>query len=273
MNISSQTQRRQARIMGILNATPDSFSDGAGDVDTISLINKAQRIISDGADIVDVGGVSTGPNSSSVSVCEELRRVENVVASLAKSHLVSIDTYNSVTADRCLQLGAEIINDVSALRVDPQMANVIASHRASVVLMYSKESAENPHATVVCKEYNDIISDIRSFLEERINFAIKSGIYESNIILDPGMGIFLSSNSKYSWEVIKRFKEIKAAFSSFPLLIGTSRKAFLGGDIRERDPLSQLTALYAYENGADYIRTHNPRMTKQFIGTWDYLTH
>jgi len=254
--------------MGTLNCTPDSFSDGGQFPDSTAAVKEGKTLVSDGAHLLDIGGESTAPGRTPVDSDTELARIQDVVATLSAVVPVSVDTYKASVAEKCLSLGASVINDVTALRADAALAEVIREHQAALVLMYSKQAGDTPQADSTEKEYQDVVETICNFLSERVEFALSKGIKESQIILDPGMGGFLSPNPKYSWEVIRRMPEIEERFAGFPILIGTSRKGFLGGSLESRDPSSQLSALLAYESGADILRTHNVGMAVEFVRVW-----
>ncbi len=255
-------------ITGILNVTPDSFSDG-GLYEGVDAANRrARELIGEGAVIVDIVGESTRPGAKPVHGEEEWKRIGAVVSAAAKEAFVSVDTYRAKTAERSLAAGAKMINDVSALRADPDMAAVLRNSGAYVVLMFSKEDGTHPHATDSVRDFKDVIIEIAEFLEERVDYALKHGISASKIVLDPGMGRFVSHDPKYSWEVLERLHELREKFAEFPLMLGTSRKGFLGGELTERDPLSQLTSIMAYERGADFIRTHNVKLAREFFAVW-----
>ncbi len=257
--------------MGILNVTPDSFSDGGKYFNKEEAIIGAEKFALEGAAIIDIGGESSRPGSKSLSAEEELLRIEDIVFTLAPRFTISIDTYKSRTARRCLELGAKIINDISALRAEPDLAKVVKAAGSYIVLMHSKESDSRPLATKENKDYQNLILEVSEFLLRRADFALKTGIAENKIILDPGMGGFLSPNPKYSWELLENLEILIEKIKPFPLLLGTSRKGFLGGKLEERDPLSQLTALSASLKGASIIRTHQPRMFKQFFEAWNTI--
>lgn len=252
-------------IMGILNVTPDSFSDGGKYLKQEEAIKGAEELSLEGAAIIDIGGESSRPGSKSLSAEEELLRIEKIVSALAKRFTISIDTYKAKTAGRCLELGAKIINDISALRAEPELAKVIKEFNAFVILMHSKESDSHPLATKENKDYQNLIQEVAEFLLRRADFAMKAGITENKIILDPGMGGFLSPNPLYSWELLEKLELLIEKIKPFPLLLGTSRKGFLGGALKDRDPLSQLTALSASLKGASIIRTHRPKMFREFL--------
>jgi len=270
--IKKLLKEKKPIIMGILNITPDSFSDGGDFYDTGKANQRLDEMAKSGTDIIDIGAESTGPGSKAVGAKEELSRIKKVLSKPLET-CISIDTYRAETARYCLEQGAEIINDVSALRADNELAKTIAEHNAYVVIMYSKQKGNQPNVKTENIEYSDVIATISEFLTERIGYAMSQGIKKEKIILDPGMGGFISSDSKYSWEILRRLDEFKNNFKEFPILIGTSRKGFLGGDIKKRDPISQLSSLFAATKGASIIRTHNPEMANEFHKTWNHLNH
>jgi dihydropteroate synthase len=250
-------------VMGIVNVTPDSFSDGGLHLSPAAALKAVTSLCSAGAALIDIGGESTRLGSTRVSAEEELRRVEPIVAASPKHCVVSIDTYKSEVAARCLDRGARIINDVSALRADPAMAKVIAERGAFVVLMHNKEPGDRPHASDSPREYKNVIEEICDFFNRRIDVALAEGIVQVRIVLDPGMGKFLSHDPAYSWEALARFDEFTRL--GFPLLVGTSRKGFLGKATDERDPLSALSSLVAAMHGASILRVHDAQMASDFI--------
>ena len=252
------------QIMGILNITPDSFSDGGKYLEQKDALEHAEKLINQGAEIIDIGGESSRPDSEKVSPAEELKRISYVVKELSPQHTLSIDTYKASTAKKCLELGAKIINDITALRADEDMAQIVKEHNSDIVLMFSKK--KEPHADLEKKEYKDLISEIITFLSNRIEFALSNGIKKEKIILDPGMGAFISPMHEYSWQVISEFEKFKNDFSEFRTLIGTSRKGF----VKKSDALSAFTACYSK---ADIIRTHNPEMTLEFHKAFSHLNH
>ncbi len=250
---------------GILNITPDSFSDGGSFYNPHKALEHAKQLIAEGANILDIGGESTGPQSKEVCAEEEWQRIKPLIDRENPQFTISVDTYRASTAERCLKLGARIINDVSALRADPAMARVVAQHKAFIVLMYSKETGAHPHATMESREYGDVIAEVISFFERQIDFALAQGISEQQIILDPGMGMFVSPNPAYSWQILRQLGDIRQRFPSFALMVGTSRKSFLGGEIKDRQQASQETAWTAYKNGADILRVHEVAATLDFF--------
>jgi len=249
--------------MGILNLTPDSFSDGGLYNTMEKAIRRVEEMEEEGADIIDIGGESTGPGAPEVKLEEEIKRVIPVLQEIRKRTKlpISIDTYKSELANQALALGANIINDVTALRADPKMAKVLAGSAAQIVLMYSKDNS--PRTTIEPKIYTDIIATIKDFFDERIKYAKNQGIDASQVILDPGMGQFVSSIPDYSYEIIQRLEELKDLHH--PILIGISRKSFLGGKLKERDQKGLPLAAIAYLKGASIIRTHDIKGTKEFF--------
>lgn len=252
---------KTVKIMGILNVTPDSFSDGGRFMKPGDAVARALQMIEEGADIIDIGGESSGPGSVDVSVEEELQRVMPVIKKLSVvSCQLSVDTYKSEVARQAVASGASMINDVTALRGDPQMAHVIAETGVSVVLMYSKDSTAR--TTRLKKRYRDVVKIILEFLEERIDFALRHGVKREQIIIDPGMGAFVSADPKYSFEILRRLGEFKKL--GCPILVGTSRKSFLPEKISERLAPTLLANLIAIQNGADIIRVHDVAEHRRF---------
>jgi len=242
-------------IMGILNLTPDSFSDGGRFNTEQSALKQARKLIRDGADIIDIGGESTGPNSRNVSLKEELNRVIPILKKIRKITKIpiSIDTYKAEVASQALEAGANIINDVTALRGDKNMASVAAKYNCPIILMYSKDSTQR--TTRAPKKYKDVIKTIKDFWKSRVSYATRHGIKKENIILDPGMGAFVSGIADYSFEIVTRLNELTNL--GFPVLIGISRKSFLGGHIKERDKKATSLTTIAVLNGVSIIRTHH----------------
>ncbi len=251
-------------ILGVLNVTPDSFSDGGRHDTPAAATARAREMVAEGAAIVDVGGESTAPGSRPLESGEELARIRPVVAALASEVPLSVDTYHARTAAECLALGARIVNDVSALRADPAMARVVAEAGAGLVMMHAKD-APLPHASDRPARYRDPVEEIAEFLLRRVDVALAAGVAAERIVLDPGWGRFVSPDPAHSWELLRRFEELAARLAPFPLLVGVSQKGFLGVPMAERPPLSQLAALHALERGAAAVRTHHVRMMQQFV--------
>ena len=247
----------EPKIMGVVNVTPDSFSDGGRFADPKAAQNQILKLIKEGADIIDIGGESTGPGSKDVTLDEEMKRVKPIIDFIEDQKLVnkvmfSIDTYKSHVADYALKKGFQIVNDVTALRGDPKMIDILVYHQPYVILMHSKDPT--PRTTKEAVQYDDVIASIKSFLIGQIVNLIDAGFPEENIIIDPGMGMFISAEPKYSFEIIERLPELKQL--GYPICIGISRKSFLGGKMEEREKPSVEWSLKAIENGADIVRMH-----------------
>ena len=178
-------------IMGVLNVTPNSFADGGLFLSPEAAVAQARRLAADGAAIIDIGGEATAPGSHAIGWEEELARIEPVVRALAASHLISIDTYHARTAARCLELGARIVNDVSAGRAEPEIADVVAEHGAVLVMMYAKDGPL-PHATDRPVVYQDVTAEIGDWLAARTDWALSRGLRAEQLVVDPGMGRFVS---------------------------------------------------------------------------------
>lgn len=251
-------------IMGVVNVTPDSFSDGGRCADEAEAVEHARSLLADGADVLDIGGESTAPGSRPITSEEELRRIEPVVRKLAREAVLSVDTYHAATAARCLELGASIINDVTGMRADPGMSAVVRDLGAVVVLMHAKDGPL-PHATERPIHYDDVVHDVGDWLARRIESALRAGLAQDQIVVDPGWGKFLSLEPAHSWELLARFDELVAKLRPIPVMVAISRKGFFGVPLAERDPLSQLTSLVAAQKGAALIRTHHVRMAAQFL--------
>ncbi len=209
---------KKTLVMGILNLTPDSFSDGGEYNSLKQAIKRAQEMQEQGADIIDIGGESTGPNSKNITLKEEIKRIMPILKKLRKiiKIKISIDTYKANLAKLALEEGADIINDITAMRGDKEMAKIIANYKCPIILMYSKD--KTPRTTIKNKNYKNIIKTIKDFLQERIEFAEKQGIQKSKIIIDPGMGHFISAIPNYSLEVINNLEKFKSL--KCPILLG-----------------------------------------------------
>jgi len=243
-------------VMGVVNVTPDSFSDGGVHLDPDAAAAAARRMVGEGAAIVDVGGESTRPGSDGVSADEELRRVVPVLERLEAQVPLSIDTAKAEVARRALALGAELVNDVTALRADDELAGVVADSGAYLCLMHMRGS---PRTMQVEPRYDDVASEVAAFLDERLRFAVESGIAEDRICLDPGIGF--GKTVAQNFELVARLDVLLAL--GRPVVIGFSRKSSLGrilGDAKATTgPLSAslAAAVTAYERGATIIRAHD----------------
>jgi dihydropteroate synthase len=242
-------------VMGVLNVTPDSFSDGGRYLDADAAVAHGERLAAEGADVIDVGGESTRPGAEPVSDEEELRRVMPVVERLAAATgtPLSIDTSKARVAARALAAGASLVNDVTALRGDPAMAAVVAEAGCELCLMHM---LGEPRTMQDDPRYGDVVGEVKAFLEGRLAFATAAGIAEDRIWLDPGIGF--GKTLEHNLELIRRLGEIVAI--GRPVLVGASRKRFLGAITgrpeQERGPASLAAAVLAYERGASMLRVH-----------------
>jgi dihydropteroate synthase len=253
--------------MAIVNVTPDSFSDGGERLDTTQAIDVGLRFVSEGADIVDVGGESTRPGSQATLVEEELRRILRVVEELARRGVVvSVDTRRAAVARACLDAGAKIVNDVSALRDDDALLPLIVRRGTPVVLMHRRGKAENKYDGPA---YRDVVEDVRDFLLERGRAAEAAGVDRDNIAIDPGIGF--GKTPEENLALIEGAQRLAA--TGYPVLIGSSRKGFIGRltGIKEpgkRDPASVWLAVEAARLGASILRVHDVAGTRQALAVW-----
>ena len=240
--------------MGIVNVTPDSFSDGGVHFAPADAVAAARRMAADGAAIVDVGGESTRPGSGGVSLDEELRRVVPVLEEVAGELPVSIDTAKAEVARRALELGAVMVNDVTAFRADPALADVAAEHGAYVCLMHMQGE---PRTMQDAPHYDDVVSEVASFLEERVSFAVSRGVREDHICVDPGFGF--GKTLDHNLELLRHLGAIVAI--GRPVLVGISRKSSLRRIAGTEELLSAslAAAVAAYERGAAMLRVHDVR--------------
>jgi dihydropteroate synthase len=241
-------------VMGVVNVTPDSFSDGGVHLDPDVAALAARAMVADGAAIVDIGGESTRPGSESVSLDEELRRVVPVLELLAGEVPVSIDTAKAGVARRALELGAVMVNDVTALRGDPELAGVAADGGAWLCLMHMQGE---PRTMQADPRYDDVVSEVAAFLERRLRIAVDEGIAEDRVVLDPGIGF--GKTVEHNLELIRRLDELTAL--GRPVLVGFSRKSSLRRIVGEGDLLaaSVAAAVSAFDHGASILRVHDVR--------------
>ncbi len=243
--------------MGVINVTPDSFSDGGVHLRVESAVTSAWGMFEAGAAIVDVGGESTRPGSSGVTAEQELARIEPVLTDLTGAPL-SVDTSKAAVARRALELGAELVNDVTALRADPELAEVVAEAGCYLCLMHMRGEPRTMQDDPV---YDDVVSDVKAFLEERLGAAVAAGVREELICLDPGIGF--GKTVAHNFELLRRLDEL--AELGRPLLIGVSRKSSLGrimgdpGASTGSTAASVGAAVAAYERGATILRVHDVR--------------
>ncbi len=257
-------------VMGIVNVTPDSFSDGGQFYDPQVAISHAKKLVLEGADIIDIGGESTRPGSEAVSLEDELNRVIPVIKGIADdvSVPISIDTCKSEVARAALDAGASIINDISAMRFDPVIADVASEHEVPLILMHMqgtpRDMQKNP-------DYRDVVVDIKNFLNERIDFAVSKGVSKDNIIIDPGIGFGKTLENNY--DIIRRLNEFTELGQ--PVLIGTSRKSFIGMtldlEVTERLIGSLATITMSIVNGVDMVRVHDVKESVQTVKMTDAI--
>jgi len=259
--------------MGILNVTPDSFSDGGRHFDKAAAIRRAHQMVEEGADIIDIGGESTRPGSEPVPLEEEISRTIPVIEALAKNIKVpiSIDTYKAEVAKRALDAGASIVNDISGLRFDPEMPKVVSQYKVPVVIMHIKGTPKNMQAN---PQYGALIPEIMDYLRASIMLALKFGIPEDKIIIDPGIGF--GKAFEHNLEIIKNLHEF--TLLEKPLLVGVSRKAFIGkilGDAPASERLEGTAAAVAISilNGANIIRVHDVKEMKKVALVADACRH
>ncbi len=254
----------RTRIMGVLNVTPDSFSDGGQYLESNKAVERGITMAREGADIIDVGGESTRPYSRKITVSEELDRVVPVIEGLRKELAIpiSIDTCKGEVAQEALKVGASMINDISALRFDPDMASIAAEAGVPVILMHMKGMPENMQKNPT---YGDLIPEIFDFLEDVIERSVSAGIKRDLIIVDPGIGF--GKTFDHNLKIIKELSRFEAL--ERPVLLGTSNKAFighiLGKEVYERDTGTMATIAYGVINGAHIVRVHNVRKAVETV--------
>ncbi|MFQ6676927.1 MAG: dihydropteroate synthase [Fidelibacterota bacterium] len=251
-------------IMGILNVTPDSFSDGGRYFNLESAVEHTLKMVADGADIIDIGGESTRPGADPVSLEEELNRVVPVIESI-RSHsdiCISIDSYKATVADRAVAAGADIINDISGLQFDHRMIEIACESDVPVVIMHMKGNPRNMQKNPF---YKDLMQEMVAFFQERVKFCRRNGIKNENIILDPGIGFGKRVQDNY--ELLRELHQLKNL--GFPILTGPSRKSFIGTTLsssvenRFEGTVAAVTA--SILNGAKIVRVHDVKEMKQAV--------
>ena len=259
----------QAYVMGILNVTPDSFSDGGLHFDKDAAVSYGLSLLEDGADILDIGGESTRPGAEQVSGEEELNRILPVIQGilrLKKDCIISVDTTKPLVAEEALKSGAKIINDISGLALNPEMLKVVSKNKAGIIIMHMKGEPRNMQHN---PEYKNLILEIYEFLLNQSTKALNSGV--NNIFIDPGIGF--GKKVEHNFEIIKRMGEFNKI--GFPIVIGNSRKSFIGKTLNlepaERDIASAIVDAVSINNGARIIRTHNVKLGVQTIKLLNYI--
>jgi dihydropteroate synthase len=260
---------RRTLVMGIVNVTPDSFSDGGRYLTREAAVAHARRLVEEGADLLDIGGESTRPGAEPVPPEEELRRVIPVLRAVREALpdvCLSVDTYKSPVAREALEAGVDMINDVSALRFDPTMARVAAEAGVPVVLMHMKGT---PKTMQHSPTYDDVVREIVDILHERIEWAVSQGISEEKIIVDPGIGF--GKRPEHNTQILQRLGELRGL--GRPILLGTSRKSFLGAltkrPVAERLEETIASVVVGVLNGADIVRVHDVKAVKHALAVAD----
>jgi len=250
--------------MGILNVTPDSFSDGGQFTSSQQAADYAIKMINEGADIIDIGGESSRPGAKPVPFDEELKRIKPVIKSIREQTdcLISIDTYKASVAEAAIDLGADIINDITSLSYDQSMANLVSTRKVPIILMHMQGSPQNMQLN---PSYNNLINDLIIFFKTKIEIANKAGILDNMIIIDPGIGFGKSVEDNF--EIIRELKQIKAM--GYPILLGPSRKSFIGEalnlPVKDRLEGTMASITVGIINGANIVRVHDVIETKRTV--------
>lgn len=240
---------RRTHVMGILNITPDSFSDGGSYTEVEKAVDQAVKMEQLGADIIDIGGESTRPGHRALSIDEELQRILPVIEAVRKKVKIpiSVDTYKAKTAEHAIRAGADIINDVWGAKRDPEIAEIAAKYNVPIILMHNREN----------KNYTNLIEDMKHDLQESIDIALRAGVKQENIILDPGIGFAKSLEDNYT--VLNHLEEFTSL--GYPVLLATSRKSFISKIVdvppEERDNATGATTCLGITKGVQMIRVHN----------------
>ncbi|TAK52586.1 MAG: dihydropteroate synthase [Bacteroidetes bacterium] len=258
----------RTHIMGILNVTPDSFSDGGVYFETEKAVQHALRMVDEGADFIDIGGESTRPGAEKISVTDEISRVVPVIEQVAK-HVqtpISIDTYKSEVAEQALRAGALIVNDVTGLHGDTQLPDVIVRHNASVIVMHIKGT---PRTMQEHPQYENLLEEICSYLSESISIAEKKSIRQ--VIVDPGIGF--GKTVEHNLEILRELTTFQRF--GYPVLVGTSRKSFIGKilnePVNERFEGTAASVAISIMNGANIVRVHDVKQMKRVAGVVDAI--
>lgn len=263
---------KRTLVMGVLNVTPDSFSDGGLYLDPKRAEERAWEMVEEGADIIDIGGESTRPGAEPLPLEEELRRVMPVLEALGSRFPVpiSIDTYKAKVAEEALKAGASIVNDISGLGFDQEMAEVVARYGAALVLMHIKGT---PKDMQLNPTYEDLMGEIKAYLRERIERAERAGVKPEAIIVDPGIGF--GKRLEHNLEIFRRMKELEELGK--PILIGPSRKRFigeiLGVDTGQRLYGTLAAVAFSVIQGAHIVRVHDVRPCRQLVDVIDAITN
>lgn len=261
---------RRTHVMGVINVTPDSFSDGGQFLEKDRAVEQALQLAGDGADLIDIGGESTRPYSKGISADEEMNRVIPVIEALKKELRIpiSIDTLKAQVAREALRSGASMVNDISAFRLDPEMASVVAQAGVPVILMHMKGTTADMQ---VAPTYGDVASEIITFLRSVMDQAVRSGVRRDRIIVDPGIGF--GKTFDHNLEILKELGRLQCLEA--PILVGSSRKAFIGRildkKVHERDTGTMATVAAAVMNGAHIVRVHNVKQAVETVRVIDAI--
>ncbi|WP_105124144.1 dihydropteroate synthase [Streptococcus suis] len=264
--MSVQDLANQVTIMGILNVTPDSFSDGGHYNEVEAALVQVEKLLADGATVIDVGGESTRPGATFVSEEDEIARVVPIIRAIKEHYdcLVSIDTYKTSTARAALEAGADILNDVWAGLYDGNMLALAAEYKVPIILMHNQKE----------EVYDDIVGEVKNFLVERVQAALEAGVAADNIWLDPGFGF--SKNVQHNLDLLQGLEQITAL--GYPVLFGISRKRvvnyLLGGNSlpTDRDQATAALSAWAVQKGCKMVRVHNVAANRDIVKVWDQLT-
>lgn len=266
LRVGTRTLGPGPLLVGILNVTPDSFSDGGDFFDPEAAAERAARMLDEGADVVDVGGESTRPGSDPVSTEEEIRRVVPIIREILAERpgaALSVDTYRAETAEAALEAGAGIVNDVTALRGDPRMAALVAGARCPVILMHMKGEPKTMQKNPF---YEDVVREVRDFLAARAESAVAAGVEPESVVVDPGIGF--GKTLEHNLTLLRRLDDLVEL--GFPVLVGASRKSFIGGitgvgEARERLAGTLATTVLAFGKGATLFRVHDVRANREAL--------
>lgn len=258
-------------VMGILNTTPDSFSDGGECNSLPTAIARAKEMVKAGADIIDIGGQSTRPGAETVSLAEELERTIPLIKVLRQELdiPISIDTTRAIVAQQALEAGADIINDISGATFEPKILAIAAQYQAPIILMHLRGT---PQTMQSLTDYGDLIGEIKQFFSQQIDLARHSGVLPGQIILDPGIGF--AKTAEQSVEILRQLPELKKL--GFPLLVGPSRKSFIGKILNQPDPKQRIwgtgaACCRAIAGGADIVRVHDVAVMAEVCTMADVL--
>ncbi len=256
---------KKTLIMGIVNVTPDSFSDGGSFFKEEDALNQVERLVKSGAHIIDIGGESTRPGAEPVPAEEEIKRILPIVKAVKKRFpdiLVSVDTYKSEVAKTTLDVGADIINDISGLHFDDQLAHIVARYGAGLIVMHTRG---RPHEMQKNLDYQDFMKELLGYLRESVDRALNAGVEKERLVIDPGIGF--GKSYEHNLFILNRLNEFKVL--GLPVLVGSSRKSFIGNilgkDALERDLGTMATVAIAIANGASIVRVHNVEMARDIV--------